>query len=388
MPQIFTVHLIDHWRESRQGRRVTVTTIATPTDEAPAINQERAAAFADQLFGYYTGGFVTFMIDLGVRTGLLDAVAEGPATSTRLAARAGLQERYVREWLGAVATAGIVDYNPATATYTLPAEHAVCLTGDTELNVAPLSLLAGLLAQHIQPVATAFREGGGVPYAAYRPEFTDVMDALSRGTLDGVLVEGIVPLVTGLADRLHAGIDVADIGCGTGHSTNLLARAFPASTFVGYDLAIDAIDRGRAEAREYGLSNVAFDVLDVTNLPPDPPRGAVFAFDAIHDQTDPAGVLRAVFDALEPGGTFVMFDIRASSQLEKNIGNPLAPWLYAVSTLHCMTVSLAEGGAGLGTAWGEELALEMLNEAGFVDLEVHEVPGDPLDSAYVAHKPK
>jgi SAM-dependent methyltransferase len=365
-----------------------VTTIATPAGDTPAVDEERAAAFADQLFGFYTGGFVTFMIDLGVRTGLLDAIAEGPATSSELAARAGLQERYVREWLGAVVTAGIVDYDPATTIYTLPAEHAVCLTGATELNVAPLSLLAGLLAKHIQPVAAAFHTGGGVPYSAYRPEFTDVMDALSRGTYDGVLIDGIVPLVTGLTDRLNAGIDVADIGCGTGHSTNLLARAFPASRFVGYDLAPDAIDRGRAEASNYGLSNVAFEVLDVTKLPAESPLGAVFAFDAIHDQTDPEGVLRAVFDALEPGGTFVMFDIRASSHLENNVGNPLAPWLYAVSTLHCMTVSLADGGAGLGTAWGEELALQMLTDAGFVDPQVHEVPGDPLDSLYVARKPK
>ena len=365
-----------------------MTTIATPDNDSPALDEQRAAAFADQLFGFYTGGFVTFMIDLGVRTGLLDALAEAPATSSQLADRADLHERYVREWLGAVATAGIVGYDPATGTYTLPAEHAVCLAGATELNIAPLSLLAGLLAKHIQPVARAFRDGGGVPYDAYRPEFTDVMDALSRGTLDGILIDSVVPVVTGLAQRLDAGIDVADIGCGTGHSTTLLARAFPASRFAGYDLAADAIDRGRAEAADYELANVTFDVLDVTKLSADPPLGAVFAFDAIHDQTDPAAVLRAVFDALEPGGIFVMLDIRASSRLEKNTDNPLAPWLYAVSTLHCMTVSLAEGGAGLGTVWGEELALEMLAEAGFVDVVVHDVPGDPLDSLYVARKPE
>lgn len=365
-----------------------MTTIATPTEDAQAIDEQRAAAFADQLFGFYTGGFVTFMIDLGVRTGLFDALAEGPATSTELADRASLQERYVREWLGAVVTASIVTYDAATRTYALPVEHAVCLTGETELNIAPLSLLAGLLATHIQPVASAFRDGGGVPYTAYRPEFTDVMDALSRGSLDGVLIKGIVPLVAGLADLLDAGTAVADIGCGTGHSTNLLARAFPASRFVGYDLAADAIDRGRAEADDYGLGNVAFEVLDVTKLPGDPRLGAVFAFDAIHDQTDPAGVLQTVFDALEPGGVFVMVDIRASSHLENNIDHPLAPWLYAVSTLHCMTVSLAEGGAGLGTVWGEEVALAMLTAAGFVDLEVHEIPGDPLDSLYVARKPE
>lgn len=372
--------------EHRQGG-ITVTTIEESTD-SPAIDEERVAAFAEQVFGFYTGGFVTFMIDLGVRTGLLEAIAEGPATSVELADRAGLDERYVREWLGAVVTAGIVDYDPATTTYALPAEHAVCLTGESELNMAPLSLLSGLLAKHIEAVAASFQHGGGVPYEAYRPEFTDVMDALSRGTLDGALIDGVVPTVAGLAERLHEGASVADIGCGTGHSTNLLARAFPASTFTGFDLAGDAIDRGRAEAADHDLSNVAFEVLDVTNLPAEPPLGAVFAFDAIHDQIDPAGVLRAAFDALEPGGIFVMFDIRASSHLEKNVGNPLAPWLYAVSTLHCMTVSLAHDGAGLGTVWGEELALEMLADAGFVGLEVHEVPGDPLNSVYVGRKPE
>lgn len=362
-------------------------TTAVATDDTPAIDEDRAAAFADQLFSFYNGGFVTFMIDLGVRTGLFDAAADGPATSDELATRAGLQERYVREWLGAVVTAGIVDYDAETATYTLPVEHAVCLTGTTELNIAPLSQLAGLLAQHIEPVARSFRDGGGVPYSAYRPAFTDVMDALNRGTFDGVLVDGIIPLVPGLADRLTAGINVADIACGTGHSTNLLARAFPASRFVGYDLAADAIRRGGVEADDYGLSNVAFEVRDVTKLPVDARLDAVFAFDAIHDQTDPVGVLRAVFDALTPGGTFLMFDIRASSHLENNLGNPFAPWLYAVSTLHCMTVSLAAGGAGLGTVWGEELAVDMLRHAGFVDIVVHEVPGDPLDSLYVAHRP-
>ena len=364
-----------------------MTTIASRDDEAATLD-ERAEAFADELLGFYVGGFVTFMVDLGVRTGLFEALAEGPATCRQAARRAGLQERYVREWLGAVVTAGIVEYDPVTSIYALPLEHAVCLTGDTEMNIAPLSLLSGLLAQHIQPVADAFRDGGGVPYSAYRPEFTDVMDALTRGTYDGVLVDGVVPLVAGLEDRLRFGISVADVGCGTGHSTNLLAAAFPASRFIGYDLAADAIERGRDEANSLGLSNVEFEVLDVTKLPPEPRLDAVFAFDAIHDQTDPAGALRAVFGALEPGGVFVMVDIRASSHLENNIGNPFAPWLYAVSTLHCMTVSLAEGGAGLGTAWGEELALEMLATAGFVDLEVHEIPGDPLDSLYIARKPE
>jgi hypothetical protein len=125
----------------------------------------------------------------------------------------------------------------------------------------------------------------------------------------------------------------------------------------------------------------------VAELRSDPALGGIVVFDAIHDQADPAGVLARVFDALAPGGTFLMFEPRASSHLERNLENPAATMLYAVSTLHCMPVSLAADGAGLGTCWGQELALGMLADAGFVDLEVHEVPGDPMDSVFVARRP-
>ncbi|MFC7614424.1 class I SAM-dependent methyltransferase [Actinokineospora soli] len=248
-----------------------------------------------------------------------------------------------------------------------------------------MSLASALLGSHVQEVATAFRDGGGVPYERFRPDFTDVMDQLSRGLFDGQLVDGVLPATGDLPDRLARGIRVADIGCGTGHAVNLLARAFPASDFVGYDLAPDAIERARAEAEALGLANARFEVRDVVTLPVGE-LDAVFAFDAIHDQADPAGVLRAVHSALTPDGVFVMFDVKASSDLDDNIGNPVAPLLYAVSVLHCMTVSLARGGAGLGTVWGEQLARRMLADAGFAVVSVSDVPDDPMDSVYLCRK--
>jgi SAM-dependent methyltransferase len=163
-----------------------------------------------------------------------------------------------------------------------------------------------------------------------------------------------------------------------------MARAYPRSTFVGYDIGDDAIAAARAEAAEWGLTNAQFEVLDVTRLPADPPFAAVFAFDAIHDQVDPAGVLERVCAVLAPDGVFVMMDIKGASAVEDNVGNPFAPWLYGVSTLHCMTVSLAHGGAGLGTMWGEQLALRMLVDAGFGEVTKHDVPDDPFDTLYVA----
>ncbi len=349
----------------------------------PELDEKRIEAFAEQLFGTYVAGMVNLMVDLGHRTGLFEALAEAPATSEQLAHRAGLNERYVREWLGAVATAGFVDYDPAPRSFTLPAEHAACLTGSGSMNLAPLSKVLTLLAKHLPDMTTVFREGGGIPYERFRPEFTDVMDGLSRGVFDEQLVDVIVPK-TGLADRLADGIQVADIGCGTGHSTNVLARAFRNSRFVGYDLAEDALELARTEAAGYELTNVSFEALDLTSFAADPPMDAVFAFDVIHDQVDPATVLQRVRDALAPGGVFVMMDTKSQSDLVGNIGNPFAPLLYAVSTMHCMTVSLAHDGAGLGTAWGEQLARRMLADAGFGRIETFDVPDDPLDMVFVA----
>jgi SAM-dependent methyltransferase len=212
------------------------------------------------------------------------------------------------------------------------------------------------------------------------------MDALGRGVFDELLVDAYLPLVPGLAERLVAGARVADIGCGTGHALVLLAGAFPASTFIGYDLATDAIARARSEAA--GLANLSFEVRDAARLEVERPFDAVFVFDAIHDQVDPAAVLARIHAALVPGGTFVMVEPRASSNLEDNLGNPLAAFLYGVSTLHCMTVSLAGGGAGLGAAWGEQAARAMLAEAGFGEVAVHDAPGDPTNAVFVTTRPR
>jgi len=359
---------------------MTATNVA-----GPPADPESADAFLGRLLSIYAGSMLTYMIDIGHRTGLLTAVAGPPATSDALAGRAGLTERYVREWLAAMVTGGIVDYDAGDRTYTLPPERAAFLT-DGPMNLAPMAPLGTHLGKHVHQVARAFREGGGVPYAEYRPEFTDVMDGLSRVTYDAWLVDGYLPLAPGLVERLERGARVADVACGTGHAIVLLARAFPASTFVGYDLDEGAIARARAEAGGAGLDNVQFVVCDAARLDVEEQFDAVFVFDAVHDQVDPDGVLSRIHAALVPGGWFVMKEPHAADALEDNLANPMAPILYAVSTLHCMTVSLAHGGAGIGTMFGEALARRMLAEAGLVDIEVHPAPGDPADAVYVSRK--
>jgi trans-aconitate methyltransferase len=185
----------------------------------------------------------------------------------------------------------------------------------------------------------------------------------------------------GLLARLEAGIRVADVGCGTGHCIALMARRFPKSTFVGYDFSEDGIAEARAAAR--GLANASFVVQDVSRLETPAPFDLITAFDAIHDQSDPAGVLRRIRAALAPDGMFVMIDVWASSQLADNVGVPMAPYLYTMSTMHCMSVSLAGGGPGLGTAWGHQVAMAMLEAAGFADVQLFERV-DPANSLYVA----
>ena len=355
------------------------------TTNEVTLDPEQVEEFAGRLLSLFSGSMLSYMIDIGHRTGLFAAAARGPATSDELAERAGLDERYVREWLGAMVTGGIVDYDPPAKSYSLPPERAACLT-EGPSNMAPFAQMNTHLGKHVHQVARAFREGGGVPYAEYRPEFTDVMDALGRNVYDALLIDAYLPLVPELAERLEAGARVADVACGTGHALVLLARAFPASTFVGYDLDEGAIARARAEAGGAGLTNVSFEVRDAARLEVDRPFEVVFVFDAIHDQVDPGGVLERIHSALTNGGTFVMKEPHASDNLEDNMANPMAPLLYATSTLHCMTVSLAHGGAGIGTVFGEQLARRMLTAAGFVDIQLHPAPGDPGDAVYVSRK--
>jgi SAM-dependent methyltransferase len=351
----------------------------------PELDGKRVQAFARKLFGFYTSGFVTFLVDIGHRTRLFEAMAAGPGTSEEIARRAGCHERYAREWLAGMATAEVVEYDAATRRFTLPPEHAACLTGGSSRNLAPGSQHLTILAKRLDRVAQCFRTGGGVPYAEYQPDFSEAQDASWRRLYDGLLIKGFLPAVPGLIDRLRAGIRVGDVGCGTGHAVNLMAREYPRSTFTGYDLSPDAIGRARDEARDMGLANARFDEMDVTHLPTTPPFDLLTSFDAIHDQRDPAAVLARIHQALAPDGVYLMLEPRASSRLEENIGNPFAPYIYGMSVLHCMTVSLAEGGTGLGTAWGQQLARQMLAEAGFTAVDVVDAPG-PQNSIFICRK--
>jgi SAM-dependent methyltransferase len=353
-----------------------------PTDH------DTAEGFAERLVGVLNDATLALMISIGHRTGLFDRMAELPAsTSEQIAEAAGLHERYVREWLGAMVTGRVVDHDTDTATYALPPARAACLTRAAGVdNLAMLMQYIALLGNVEDHVVSCFTDGGGVPYSAY-PDFQRLMAEESAQIHDARLLDSIIPLVSGLVDDLNGGIDVLDVGCGRGHAVNLLASAFPKSRFTGIDLSEDGIDHARAEAAARGVGNARFEVQDAAA-----PRGPdtcdlVTAFDAIHDQADPAKVLAGIQQSLRPGGAFLCADIAASSSLANNLDHPLGPSLYTFSTMHCMTVSLAQGGTGLGAVWGQENALHMLAEAGFADIAVHRLDGDLINNYYIASAP-
>jgi SAM-dependent methyltransferase len=361
-----------------------MTTITySPTQDAAV-----AEAFAERMLAMLNEGALALMISIGHRTHLFDTLSLlPPATSEQIAEAAKLNERYVREWLGAMVVGKIVTYDPAQRHYYLPSEHAMWLTRETKTeNLARLMQYIPLLGQVEDGIIDSFHNGGGVPYAAYG-RFQEVMADDSSATVVAALIDSILPLEPSLIPALEEGIDVLEIGCGRGHALNLMAQAFPSSYFTGYDISVEGIIAGRAEAKSKGLANTDLQVQDVATLDAQSRYDLAVAFDAIHDQAQPDRVLANIYRALRPGAIFLMQDIAGSSHLEKNLTHPAGPFLYTVSTMHCMSVSLAENGAGLGTMWGEEKALEMLAAAGFTGIRVEQLPHDVQNSYYVAVKP-
>jgi len=351
------------------------------------LDQAKAEAFAGQMVGILNAGLLAFMTSIGHRTGLFDKMASmPPSTSQQIADAAGLNDRYVREWLGAMVTGKFVEYDPATKTYRLPPEHAASITRAAgPNNLAAMIQFMALMGNVEDRIVDCFRNGGGVPYSAY-PKFQQIMSEESAQVFDATLIDVTLPLVPGLEERMKAGIDVADVGCGAGHAINVMAKAFPNSRFTGYDFSEEGIAAGRKEAAEWGLTNAIFQVQDVAELNNAEAFDLITVFDAIHDQAQPRKVLANISRALKPDGVFLCVDVAASSSLEENVDHPLGPMLYSVSTMHCMTVSLALNGEGLGTVWGEQMARELLGEAGFKQIETKNVEGDIINAYYICTK--
>lgn len=355
---------------------------ATTFDDAPA-----AAAFAERIARILDDGAAAVLIGFGHRVGLFATLAGlPPATSEAIAARAGLAERYVREWLAAMTTAGIVAYDAASGTYRLPPAHAACLVPDAPLgNLAVFGQHVALMGQVAEPVLACLRGGGGLAYADY-PCFHALMEEDSAQSVTAALFDHILPLVPGLDARLAAGIDVLDAGCGRGSALLALAGRYPASRFTGYDLCPDAVAHAERAAAAAGLANVRFAERDLAHFAECGAFDLVTSFDAIHDQKDPEALIRALRRGLRPGGVHLVQDIGGSARLENNLDFPFATFLYAISLTHCTPVSIGQGGKGLGTMWGWETAEAMLRTAGYATVERHVLAHDPMNVWFVARR--
>lgn len=350
---------------------------------APEIDEARLGAFMQRALGDAAGLMATVLAGLGDRLGLFKVLAEsGPITSRELAQRAGVDERYAHEWLHGMHAAGYLTLDRSDRLFTLPPEHAQVLAseGGPFFLGGAYQLTFGNL-KPLERLAEAFRAGGGVPQAAYPSDTWEGMGRFSRSSYDNLLVQRWVPAVTGLEQRLTSGLRWADVGCGSGLAAIRLAEAFSASTFVGYDSFESQIELARAAAAAAGVSDcVRFEVRDAAaGLPAR--FDVVSAFDVVHDAVDPAGLVRAFRDALEPDGLCLLLEMNSADDPADNVG-PLATLLYGVSIVYCMTTSLAHGGAGLGTCGLPEARLrELCASGGFSEVERLPVD-DPFNALY------
>jgi 2-polyprenyl-3-methyl-5-hydroxy-6-metoxy-1,4-benzoquinol methylase len=361
--------------------------VSEPQQERP-FDASKAEAFGGTLLESLNHGAWCLMASIGHRTGLFDTMRDLPASTAGDIARAArLNERYVREWLGAMVTAGVVVVDATSTFYSLPAEHAAMLTraAGTD-NIAMYAQFIAMLGRVEDDIVACFHKGGGIPYEKFA-RFYDVL--AEDNTVVSTLESDVLPLVPGLTDQLAVGIRVLDVGCGSGRVMNRLAALYPNSRFAGLDFSHEAIRMAKAESLDHGLRNVEFVVRDLSDFDQTADTAAyewITTFDAVHDQAKPLNVLKGIHRALTPDGVYLMQDIKASSFVHRNLEHPLGTFLYAVSTMHCMTVSLAQGGEGLGAMWGEEKTREYLTVAGFGSIDKHELPHDPMNNWYVVRK--
>ncbi|MBV9502754.1 MAG: methyltransferase domain-containing protein [Acidobacteriaceae bacterium] len=337
---------------------------AQPTQTVDAAKQE---AFIGKVLSDTSAALTTTLASIGDRLGLFkDLAAHGPSTSTEVSARTGTNERYVREWLGGMAAAGYLNYDPGSGLFTLPVEHAAALAqeGGPFFFGGSYQMFRAMNVVMDQ-VIQSFQHGGGVPQSAYPDEFWDGLERFSAGWFENLLLQQWIPAMPDVQAKLERGATVADVGCGRGRALVKLAQAFPKSRYVGFDLFPPTIEQATRNAVTAEVEDrVRFEARDAARGLPDQ-FDVITTFDVVHDAVDPVGLLRRIHAGLKDEGIYICLDTNCSDRLEQNIG-PLGAIFHGVSVMYCMTTSLANGGAGLGTlGFHERRVNEMCQEAGF-----------------------
>jgi SAM-dependent methyltransferase len=347
------------------------------------LDQTKVEQFVGKVLGDTSATLVTLLAAIGDRLGLFKELAlSGPVTSADFASRTGINERYAREWLGGMVTAGYIAYDSTTQRFNLPPEHVPALAqeGGPFFFGGVLEMLPALIGVFDQ-VTEAFRRGGGVTQSAYDAHFWDGGERFTMNWFENLLTQQWIPAMPDLQAKLESGAAVADIGCGRGRALIKMAQAFPNSRYVGYDVFQPSVDRASANAKAAGVADrVTFRQLDASAGLPEQYE-VITTFDVVHDAADPRGMLRSIRGALRSDGIYMCLDINCSDRLEENAG-PLGAMFHGFSVFYCMTTSLANGGVGLGTVGlPEPKVRELCAEAGFS--RVRRVPlEDPFNNLY------
>lgn len=355
--------------------------------EAERADPEALSRRQALIAGYGMGAAVSAMIYLGLELDLYAALHEGPATSDEFAARTGLHERWLREWLYEQAAARIIDYDAATKRFAVSPDTWLLLGDPDELrslrsNFASLTYRVGML----DALKDSFRSGVGMRWDQRGPRAAEATEALFRNWYRKVLVPVALPQLEGVVQMLTDGALVADVGCGTGLAIIEMARVFPHSRFHGYDTSAQALARAREHMLAAGVTNVTFHDASAEPLPDTPRYDFITTFDCLHDMTHPQDAAAAIRRAIKPDGIWFIADIDGAPTFEDNLAaRPLAPMLYAISVMSCMSSALSEeGGAGYGTLGLPEPAMrDLVLRAGFSRFRRMDLP-HPVNAYYEA----
>jgi 2-polyprenyl-3-methyl-5-hydroxy-6-metoxy-1,4-benzoquinol methylase len=343
------------------------------------MDRDKTRAFLDRFTTLASGATTIGLLAVADRSGLLAALTGHEAnTVDEVAARAGLNPRYVREILNGLVAAEVLEYEPVGSLYRLPDEHAAVIADDGSpysmtgwLDMIPTAL------SHTEDIVNAAKHGGGVPFEAFGERMVNGIDRGNRPSTTVLLTRRWLAAMPDIVEQLEtAGGTIADFGCGSGAAAQAMARAYPNATVKGYDISAVSIDRARSTT---SLENATYVLGGIDTLVNGGPFDLVTALDVIHDLADPLGALKGIRSSLTPGGVLFMMDPRVDARVENN-RNVRAALLYGFSTFHCMTQSLAAGGAGLGAAWGPSKARSLCEEAGFTTFS--ELPIDNPFSAF------
>ena len=330
------------------------------------VNEQKLNEVVEKAISDLAAGYGGVMVALGDKLGLYRAMAgQGPLSSTEVAKLAGCAERYVREWLNSQAAAGYVVYHPSSETYELTPEQAMVLANeDSPLFLPPAWEVPASMWFDEEKTIEAFRTGRGIGWDEHNPRLYRGVAAFYRNAYQGQLVSDWLPALENGTEKLNAGAKIADVGCGHGHSTIIMAEAFPGSRFWGFDIHPDSIEAARANAKKRGVGDrVTFEVADAKNYPA---QGfdLICFFDCLHDMGDPVGAARHAREALSPNGSIMLVEPYANDRVEYNL-NSIGRLYYSASTTLCCAHSLSEEGMALGAQAGEKKLTKVLKEAGF-----------------------